>query len=79
MGGQIHVTHCNDYTNHSLVKSKLGSSTVLVMAKTNQNGIFFSIIFSFRVELTLKTCSYSKKQLENLPPEQNLFLSPTFS
>ena len=55
LGGQIHVTHWNDYTNHSLVKSKLGSLKALGMAKTNQTDIFFSFI----VKLTLKICKNS--------------------
>ena len=72
LGGPIHVTHCNDYTNHSLVKSNLGSLTASGMAKINKTGIFFSV----RVKLTLTTFLYWKKQLENHPL---CFLSPTFS
>ena len=43
------------------------------MAKTNLNGIFLS----FRVKLTLKTCSYLKKQFTFNQNKKN-FLSPTF-
>ena len=46
----MHVTHCNGYINYLLGKCKLGSSTALGVAKTNQAGLFFS----FRVKSTLK-------------------------
>ena len=41
LGGQIYVTHCNNYINYSQVKKYFGSSTALDMAKINQNGMFF--------------------------------------
>ena len=69
MGGQIHVTHCNGYTNYSLVKGKLGPLTALDMAKTSQNGISFSSWGKIDFENLLT----SKKQLGSLPLGPNIF------
>ena len=40
LGGQIQITQCYDYTDHS--KDKYGALTALDMPKTNQKGIFCS-------------------------------------